>query len=115
MSRQLVRGDPKPAIPALIAGNSAEQVAIEARHELRERRATRRVEPSLTHVPDRRLGRVERQGAAALELEHEGDEPVRQRFHIPPGTRQLLRPRAVTPRIRHLAPADSLRPYRPRP
>ena len=54
---------------------------------------------------------MERQGAAALELEHEGDEPVGQRFRIPPGTRQLLRPRAVGARIRELAPADSPRPY----
>src|SRR5207245_10553054 len=56
MAPQLVRRRAEFAIAALIAGNSAEHVAIEPRHELRERRAARRVQPGLAPVLGRRLG-----------------------------------------------------------
>src|SRR2546425_6757990 len=72
-------------------------------------RSTRRVEPGLTHVLGRRLGRVERQGAAALELEHERSEEHTSELQ----SLAYLVCRLLLEKKKTIARAHSARPHTP--
>src|SRR2546426_3201873 len=83
-------------VPRLgIARQAAKPVVIQARDEGRELGAARCVEPRLRGVFRRGLRRVELEHSLAVEVEHGGEETVRQRFSESPDGTEAARLRQM--------------------
>src|SRR5437667_11622076 len=87
--RQLLRHLAERRVFSGVAGHRPEQVAIQLRDKTGERRAPALGQPRFSHVLSGRLRCVEAQRLPLVELEHEREEPMPERFRVTAGTGQL--------------------------
>src|SRR5437879_4489838 len=71
------------AVHLLVAWRGAEQVAVQACHELAQRGPAGGVEPRLAHVLGGGLGRVELERLVAIQVQQHRDEAVREGCGVP--------------------------------
>src|SRR5438876_3695892 len=100
-SRQVLRGSAEGTVLRFVAGDGAEQVAIQLSDQRCQRGATRRVETRLGHVLGGRFGDMKTQRLPVVELQDRSHEAVRQRFGVSPKRGELLGPRQVRPGVHH--------------
>src|SRR5689334_8003858 len=78
------------AIAGLVDRRGAEQVGVEAGHQVRHGAPSRGVEASLARVLRRGLRLVNGDGLGLVEVADQRGEPVGQGFRVPPLTRKRL-------------------------
>src|SRR5262245_61002227 len=87
-SHQLLRRGAERGVVRGVAGNGGEQIAIQAADQTGQRGLALVGQPRFPDVLGRRLRDMKAQRLAAIELEHEREEAMAERFGVAPGARQ---------------------------